>query len=121
MCVQEGERERKRTQGKLMACVMTMGTPSVKTVSYVRTYVRTYVHTYSLSMYDCLWKLDGVRHDDGHTISQDCLSSIILESHGIWHTFESHGIWYTYVRTYVRTYILTIYVRLPVEIGWRAS
>jgi len=58
-------------------------------------------------VHDCLWKFDGVRDDNGHTISKDCLSSIILESHGIWHT---------YTLTYVRTYMFKIHVRMPVDI-----
>lgn len=34
-------------------------------------------------VHECLWKYDGVRNSDGKTLSKDCLSSIILESHGM--------------------------------------
>ena len=34
-------------------------------------------------VHDCLWRYDGVRNADGKTLSKDCLSSIILESHSM--------------------------------------
>ena len=34
-------------------------------------------------IHECLWKFDGVRHPDGHRLSDLCLSSLILDSHGM--------------------------------------
>eukprot|EP00802_Teleaulax_amphioxeia_P005933 Tamp_05937.p1 GENE.Tamp_05937~~Tamp_05937.p1 ORF type:complete len:569 (+),score=82.91 Tamp_05937:3-1709(+) len=34
-------------------------------------------------IHECLWKFDGVRNEDGHKLSDHCLSSLILSSHGM--------------------------------------
>jgi hypothetical protein len=34
-------------------------------------------------IHECLWKFDGVRNEDGHKLSDHCLSSLILSSHGL--------------------------------------